>query len=244
MDIEISNHGHIFPGRYIAKCFGYGGDVHCPECAHDACALGWLHHLSGIALPVCSPGAGEPYYQALRPLGFVEWVLLPLGPYEGWQITPAGRDFLAQTPWTAAKLAAEFDKIDRSRSDADSLAGAARAVSDDATARQPSARIPITAARRIATDHGQRQVVIVTWDGARTHVVTYGATGRRLPRSGAGREQAEGCAGLAAGNVPRRAAGAEAGAPRGSRRGCCKRLMRDGCHAHSHPVRPSGSPGG
>jgi len=39
-------------------------------------------------------------------------------------------------------------------------------------------RIPIQAAKDIATKYGQSQVIIVTWDGAtgNTHVVTYGAT--------------------------------------------------------------------
>lgn len=40
----------------------------------------------------------------------------------------------------------------------------------------PVERIPIVAAKRIADDYGQRQVVLVTWDGSTTHVVTYGRT--------------------------------------------------------------------
>lgn len=40
----------------------------------------------------------------------------------------------------------------------------------------PAKRIPVAAAKRVAEDYGQRQVVIVTWDGETTHVVTYGAT--------------------------------------------------------------------
>jgi len=39
---------------------------------------------------------------------------------------------------------------------------------------KPSKRIPIADAKRIAEAHGQRQVIIVTWDGKNTHVVTYG----------------------------------------------------------------------
>lgn len=37
-------------------------------------------------------------------------------------------------------------------------------------------RIPITAAKRVAQEHGCRQVIILAWDGERTHVVTYGKT--------------------------------------------------------------------
>lgn len=37
-------------------------------------------------------------------------------------------------------------------------------------------RIPIRAARQVAQEFGQRQVVMVTWDGETTHVVTYGKT--------------------------------------------------------------------
>jgi hypothetical protein len=42
-----------------------------------------------------------------------------------------------------------------------------------------SKRIPISAAKRIADDYGQSQVVIITFDkdaGGITHVVTYGRT--------------------------------------------------------------------
>jgi hypothetical protein len=35
-------------------------------------------------------------------------------------------------------------------------------------------RIPIAAAKRIATDHDLRQVILVAWDGKLMHVVTYG----------------------------------------------------------------------
>lgn len=35
-------------------------------------------------------------------------------------------------------------------------------------------RIPITAAKGIAQAHGLRQVILLGWDGERTHVVTYG----------------------------------------------------------------------
>lgn len=34
--------------------------------------------------------------------------------------------------------------------------------------------IPFEVAKRIATDHELRQVILVCWDGVRTHVVTYG----------------------------------------------------------------------
>lgn len=37
-------------------------------------------------------------------------------------------------------------------------------------------RIPIAAARRIAIDHGCSQVIVLAWDGEKTHVVTYGKT--------------------------------------------------------------------
>lgn len=37
-------------------------------------------------------------------------------------------------------------------------------------------RIPISSAKRIADQHACRQVIIVAWDGERTHVVTYGKT--------------------------------------------------------------------
>ncbi len=36
--------------------------------------------------------------------------------------------------------------------------------------------IPISAARRIAEEYGHRQLIIVSWNGERTHVATYGAT--------------------------------------------------------------------
>jgi hypothetical protein len=37
-------------------------------------------------------------------------------------------------------------------------------------------RIPISAAKRIATEYGCRQVIIVAWDGTLTHCVTYGVS--------------------------------------------------------------------
>lgn len=40
----------------------------------------------------------------------------------------------------------------------------------------PVNRIPVAAAKRVADEFGQRQVVMVCWDGETTHVVTYGAT--------------------------------------------------------------------
>ena len=45
-----------------------------------------------------------------------------------------------------------------------------------ASSADPANRIPIAAARRIAEEYGQQQVILVTWDGANTHVVTYGTT--------------------------------------------------------------------
>ena len=109
MTDEISHHGHVFPGRGIAKCFGFVGEAQCPECAHDARALSWLHHLSGMACPLSCPGDEVRYYQALRTLGLAEWVSPSFGPHEGWQITPAGRDLLARSPWSFAQLAAAFE---------------------------------------------------------------------------------------------------------------------------------------
>lgn len=38
------------------------------------------------------------------------------------------------------------------------------------------AKIPITAAKRVAIEHACRQVIIMAWDGERTHCVTYGNT--------------------------------------------------------------------
>lgn len=35
-------------------------------------------------------------------------------------------------------------------------------------------RIPITAARRLAEEQKCQQVIVLAWDGERTHVVTYG----------------------------------------------------------------------
>jgi hypothetical protein len=37
-------------------------------------------------------------------------------------------------------------------------------------------RIPIKAAKTIAKEYDCRQVILVAWDGERTHVVTYGQT--------------------------------------------------------------------
>lgn len=36
------------------------------------------------------------------------------------------------------------------------------------------ARIPISAAKRIAADHDLRQVILFAWDGKASHIVTYG----------------------------------------------------------------------
>lgn len=37
-------------------------------------------------------------------------------------------------------------------------------------------RIPIKAAKRVAEEHGLRQVILLGWDGENTHIVTYGVT--------------------------------------------------------------------
>lgn len=37
-------------------------------------------------------------------------------------------------------------------------------------------RIPISAAKRFADEFGLRQVVVLGYDGERTHIVTYGKT--------------------------------------------------------------------
>lgn len=37
-------------------------------------------------------------------------------------------------------------------------------------------RVPVTAARRFAREHGLEQVVIAGYDGEKVHVVTYGKT--------------------------------------------------------------------
>jgi hypothetical protein len=37
-------------------------------------------------------------------------------------------------------------------------------------------RIPIRAAKSIAKEFNQRQVILLTWDGERSHLVSYGAT--------------------------------------------------------------------
>lgn len=47
-------------------------------------------------------------------------------------------------------------------------------------------RIPISAARTIAGDHGCRQVIIVAWDGKKTHVVTYGKTVKECEQAASG----------------------------------------------------------
>ena len=37
-------------------------------------------------------------------------------------------------------------------------------------------RIPIATAKQVADKHGLKQVLLIGWDGERTHVVTYGVT--------------------------------------------------------------------
>lgn len=38
------------------------------------------------------------------------------------------------------------------------------------------AKIPITAAKTVANEYACRQVILMAWDGERTHCVTYGKT--------------------------------------------------------------------
>ena len=47
-------------------------------------------------------------------------------------------------------------------------------------------RIPISAAKNIAKEHGQQQVILVTWDGEKTHVVTYGETTEACAQAASG----------------------------------------------------------
>ena len=49
-----------------------------------------------------------------------------------------------------------------------------------------SKRIPISAAAAVGREHGQRQVLLVTWDGERTHVVTWGANVEECRQAAAG----------------------------------------------------------
>jgi hypothetical protein len=37
-------------------------------------------------------------------------------------------------------------------------------------------RLPVVVAQDIAASYGQQQVIVVTWDGQQTHVVTYGVS--------------------------------------------------------------------
>lgn len=37
-------------------------------------------------------------------------------------------------------------------------------------------RIPIATAKAVAEKHGLTQVILLGWDGERTHIVTYGVT--------------------------------------------------------------------
>lgn len=37
-------------------------------------------------------------------------------------------------------------------------------------------KIPVTAAKRVAVEHGLKQVLLIGYDGAMSHVVTYGET--------------------------------------------------------------------
>ena len=49
-----------------------------------------------------------------------------------------------------------------------------------------SKRIPISAAAAIGKEHGQRQVLLVTWGGERTHVVTWGINAEECHQAAAG----------------------------------------------------------
>ena len=37
-------------------------------------------------------------------------------------------------------------------------------------------RIPVSAAKRVADQHGLKQCILIGWDGKQAHVVTYGKT--------------------------------------------------------------------
>lgn len=41
---------------------------------------------------------------------------------------------------------------------------------------KPTKRIPVSAAEKVAEQFGLKQVLLIGWDGNRTHVVTYGQT--------------------------------------------------------------------
>ena len=47
-------------------------------------------------------------------------------------------------------------------------------------------RIPIAAAKRVAIEQGCQQIILVAWDGERTHVVTYGVTKAACAQAAAG----------------------------------------------------------
>lgn len=47
-------------------------------------------------------------------------------------------------------------------------------------------RIPIKVAREVAEKTGSRQVILLAWDGARTHVVTYGVSVEDCAQAAAG----------------------------------------------------------
>ena len=49
-----------------------------------------------------------------------------------------------------------------------------------------AARIPVSAAHRISQEYELRQVILVTWDGALTHVATYGTTAAECRQAAAG----------------------------------------------------------
>lgn len=47
-------------------------------------------------------------------------------------------------------------------------------------------RLPITDAKALAKKHSLRQVILLAWDGERTHVVTYGSTQEDCAQAAAG----------------------------------------------------------
>lgn len=52
--------------------------------------------------------------------------------------------------------------------------------------RKPPNRLPIKIAKTIAHAYGQRQVIIITWDGQKEHCVTYGQSEEDCASAAAG----------------------------------------------------------
>lgn len=57
-------------------------------------------------------------------------------------------------------------------------------------------RVPISAARRVADLHDLKQVIIVAWDGERTHIVTYGQNKKECDMAAQGGQRIAQCLGL------------------------------------------------